>query len=216
MAVEAKFSFLTAGPTLGFELPDDFDVLPDLSSPVSIGDNQGARSFDFIAHSRDKGIQEPHRVLGTLAGRDGRTVELYERIDPPRQWYLRWVLSAGALYTHLREEDGLGRAETIAASLGIVENGGAPFLLADRPLGRGVSSTPGYQELAIFRSAIRTWAVEFQRPGYVSRGKVMRLPNRDQAIHRAGARFQVEVTVQSGADVEGGRGLIREVVQSLA
>jgi hypothetical protein len=215
MAIEAKFSFLTAGPTLKFKLPDDFDVLPDLSSPVTIGDDQGARSFDFITHSRDKGIQEPHRVLGTLTGRDGRTVELYERIDPPQQWYLRWDLAAGALYTHLREEDGVARAETIAVSLGIVENGGAPFLLPDRPLGRGVSSTPGYQEIAIFRSSMRTWVVELQRPGYVSQGRIMRLPNREQAIHRAGARSQVEVTVQSAADVEGGRGLINEVVESL-
>jgi hypothetical protein len=216
MAVEAKFSFLTAGPTLRLRLPDDFDVLPDLSSPLTIGDDQGARSFDFIAYSRDKGIQEPNRVVGTLTGRDGRSVEVYERLDPPQQWYLRWILSSGALYTHLREEDGVARAESIAASLGIVENGGAPFLLADRPLGRGVSTNPGYQEIAIFRSLMRTWVVELQRPGYLSRGRVMRLPNREQAIHRAGGPFQVEVTVQSEADVEGGRELIKDVVDSLA
>jgi hypothetical protein len=216
MSVEAKFSFLTAGPSLTFKLPDDFDVLPDLSSPVTIGDDQGARSFDFVTHSRDQGIQEPHRVLGTLAGRDGRKIELFERIDPPQQWYLRWDLVAGALYTHLREEDGVERAETIAASLGIVENGGAPFLLPDRPLGRGVSSTPGYQEIAIFKSTVRAWVVELQRPGYVSQGKIMRLPNNEQAIHRAGARGQVEVTVLSEGDAEGGRALANDVIASLA
>lgn len=217
MAIEAGFSFLTAGPAFRLKLPNDFDPLPDLSAPVTIKDGAGRRSFDFVAHTRDRGIEEAHRVLGTLTGREGRTVQLFERLDSPRQWYLRWTLSSGALYTHLREEDGVDRAEPIAAGLGIVENGGAPFLLLERPLGRGVLvDRPGYQELATFWSTSRQWVVELQRPGYLARGKVMRLPDRERAMHRAGASFGIEVTVYSGADVEGGRRLTDAVVNSLA
>jgi hypothetical protein len=216
MAIETRFSFLTAGPAFRLKLPDDFDALPDLSSPLTIKDGAGRRSFDFVAHTRDRGIDEAHRVLGTLTGREGRTVQLYERLDSPRQWYLRWILSSGALYTHLREEDGVDRAEPIAAGLGIVENGGTPFLLLERPLGRGVLNHPGYQELAIYWSTSRRWVVELQRPGYLAKGKVMRLPDRERAMHRAGASFGIEVTVHSGADVEGGRQLTDAVVNSLA
>lgn len=216
MAIEVGFSFLTAGPAFRLKLPDDFDLLPDLSSPLTIKNGAGRRSFDFVAHTRDRGIEEAHRVLRTLTGHEGRTVQLIERLDTPRQWYLRWILSSGSLYTHLREEDGVDRAGPIVAGLGIVENGGTPFLLLERPLGRGVLDRPGYQELATYWSTSRQWVVELQRPGYLAKGKVMRLPDRKRAMHRAGASFGIEVAVYSGADVEGGRQLTEAVVNSLA
>jgi hypothetical protein len=215
MAKEAKFSFLTAGPRFGLVLPDDFDTLPDLSSPLTIKDGSGARSFDFVARPRDRGVEEPNRLLGTLTDRDGHTVELYERLEAPLQWYLRWILSAGVVYTHLREEDGVERAEQVVASLGIAENGGAPFLLPERPLGRGVSTRPGYQELAVFRSSRIGWAIELQRPGFLAKGKVVQFPEGRQVILRAGAAHGIEVTVHAGTDAGAGRQAILAVVESL-
>lgn len=216
MAKRTSFSFLTAGPTFAFLLPSDFDGLPDLSSPLTIKQGSGARSFDFVARSRDQGVEEPHRLLGTLTGRSGHAVELYERLASPRQWYLRWILSSGVIYTHLRDEDGVERAETIVANLGIAGNGGAPFLLPERPLGSGVSSRPGYQELAVFRSPSRPgWAVTLQRPGFLDQGTIVRHPEGKKAIFRAGAKHGIEVVVFAEQDVSGGREVIKDVVKSL-
>jgi hypothetical protein len=213
--IEARFSFLTAGPTFRLELPDDFDALPDLSAPLMIWD-QGARSFDFVAHARDHGVREPHQVLGTLKGRDGHTVEVYERFGEPPQWYLRWLLPTGSIWTHLREEDGVERADAVVANLGIVEDGGAPFLLPEGPLRREVSTRPGYQELATFRSSSSNWVLECQRPGYLSRGKLMRVPEAERGILRAGAGFDTEITAIVGTDAEDGRKLIGTAVDTLA
>jgi hypothetical protein len=215
MAIEARFSFLTAGPRFRLSLPDDFDVLPDLSSPLTIKNGAGPRSFDFVASSRDDGVQEEHRFLGTLTGRDGHAVELYERLEAPRQWYLRWLLPTGVIYTHLRDEDGVERAETIAGSLGITVNGGAPFLLPERPLGRGVSNRPGYQELAVFRSPSRAdWAITLRRPSFLARGKVVQSPEGRKAILRGGAGHDTELAVYAGEDVAAGRETIRAALAS--
>jgi hypothetical protein len=215
MTTEARFSFLTAGPKFRLELPDDFEPLPDLSAPLMIWD-QGARSFDFVARARDTGPQEAHKTLGTLTSRDGYTVEIYERLDAPPQWYLRWILPTGSIYTHLREEDGVERAEAVVANLQIVNGDGPPFLLPEGPLRRAVSSRPGYQELATFRSSDLSRTIECQRPGYLSRGKFMRVPESKRAIVRAGAGSDIEITVHAGTDVQDGRKLIVAAVDTLA
>jgi hypothetical protein len=215
MPKKVKFSFLTAGPRFGLALPDDFDALPDLSSPLTIKDGSGARSFDFVARARDKGVEEPNRLLRRLTSRGGHTVELYERLEEPQQWYLRWLLASGVLYTHLRGEDGVERADGVVASLGISENGGAPFLLPEGPLGRGVSTRPGYQELAVFRSSRAGWAIELQRPGFMAKGKIVQYPEGNQAILRAGASHGIEVIVHAATDAEAGRRAIVGVVDSL-
>lgn len=96
MTVEAVgFSFLTAGPGYQMELPQRFDRLPELSSPVNFYETGGARYVDFLPAARDSGITEKHRALGVLPGRDGRMVEVFERIGSPAQWYLRWPLQGG-------------------------------------------------------------------------------------------------------------------------
>jgi hypothetical protein len=41
---------------------------------------------------------------------------------PPPVWDLRWALASVAVYTHLREEDGVGMADITVASLAIVED----------------------------------------------------------------------------------------------
>jgi hypothetical protein len=217
MANKVKFSFLSAGPRFVLDLPDDFETPPELSSPLTINNGYAARSFDFVPPARDTGIDEPHRLQRTMRDRGGRTVELYERIEEPRQWYLRWILRNGFLYTHVREEDGLDKVDGIVAGLGIVEaNASAPFLLPEPPLGRAVSGQPGYQEFASFRSVERGWGVLLQRPGFIGPGKLMRMPESSKVVYRAGANHGVEVTVVAGEDAAGGRELVTAVAQSLA
>jgi hypothetical protein len=217
MAKNTRFSFLTAGPMLGLELPDDFETLPELSAPLTVSDGGVYRSYDFVPAAHDDGMAE-HRLLGTMEDRDGRTVELYEQLDPPPQWYLRWILSNGALYTHLREEEGPDRAPLYVESLGIVERDGLPpFLLPESPLGRGVLARPGYQEFALFSSTKGPdWALILQRPGYLANGRVMRDPNNSKAVLRGGACCGIEVTVLSGDDVAAGRQRMSTVRSSLS
>jgi hypothetical protein len=217
---EVGFAFLTAGPAYDVDLPDYFDGLPELSSPLNIHGHTGARSFDFVPTNRDVGVTEEHRVLDSLTDRDGRTVEVYERVDEPPQRYLRWSLANGALYTHVREEDGLDYGEVVAKSLSIVEDpaGGTPTLLPSRPLSRGASAQPGYQELSAFLSAQRGWNVVFSRPGFIAGGRTVRMPRGDtgdQVVLRAGGPDGIEVTVMSGTDEAAGRALMSTVLSSL-
>lgn len=217
---EAGFSFLVAGPKFRLLLPSDFEPVPSLSSPLRFG--KGGRSFDFVPAHRDRGVTEEHRMPGTLKDRVGRSVELYERLGQPPQWYLRWLLGAGALYTHLREEDGVDMAEPIVAALDIVEgdSAGTPFLLLNPPLKSAVLAWPGYQEFATFRSPVRPgWAVVLQRPSFLSPGQTMVAPGGEaggDVILRAGANYGMEVQVVSGTDLLGGEELLNTVLDSLA
>lgn len=153
MARKIEFSFLTAGPIFGLELPDDFEPVPETSSPLTIDNGHGHRSYDFVPAAFEPAISEDNRLLRKMADREGRTVEFYERPEDPPQWYLRWLLSNGALYTHLREAEGPEWAPIIVANLTIVERGGMPpVLLPEPPLGRGASSRAGYHERATFAS----------------------------------------------------------------
>lgn len=142
-------------------------------------------------------------MIGTLPDRDGRIVELYKWPFDPPQWYLRWPLSAGALYTHLRDEDGEEMAEVTVRSLAVEEDleTSLPFLLPEPPLQLAVLARPGYQELATFASQEKpSWGVIFQRPGYLSEGQTVVQPgiDGDPVIVRAGAPFGMEVQVVMG------------------
>jgi hypothetical protein len=98
--VEVTFSFLVSGPAFRLLIPADFDPVPELNSPLYNG--VGGRDFTFHPKQRDVPA-EGYVFLGTISDRDGRAVELFERIEPPPIWWLRWPLNAGSLYTHLRE-----------------------------------------------------------------------------------------------------------------
>jgi hypothetical protein len=213
---EVAFSFLTSGPGFRFDLPSDFDSLPELSSPLRNG--HGSRSFDFAPAQRDFGIDEAIELLRTLSDRDGRTVSLFWRLDPPPLWWLHWSLSNGSLYSHLREEDGEQMSDTTVASLGIFESptGGPPFLLPDPPLEFATSSAPGFQDVAFFSSAQRgqDWGIAFLRPGYVATGRI--LTARSTVINFvAGTRFGLDVRVWSSSDAAAGRALVNMVTASL-
>lgn len=216
MTTQATFSFLTAGPSFGLSLPDDFDDLPELSSPLTINHGYGHRSFDFLPAKRDTGAGESLTLIDTLTDRDGRRVDLYERLEPPRQWYLQWHLRNGCLYTHLREEEGPGAARTHVASLAIVERDGLPpFLLPEPPLAPGASPQPGYQEFAMFSADRPHWSLMLNRPGYLAAGKVLRQPNTDKVVLRGGARYGVEVIVHGGNEVDTARELMSTVVDEV-
>jgi hypothetical protein len=213
-----NFSFLTSGPGYSLRLPSDFETLPELSSPVLNG--HGGRSFDFVSTQRDFGLADEGVVfLRALTAKDGHTVELYQRQEPPPVWWLRWSLRNGAIYTHLREQDGAAFADVTVASVSIVEDpsGGTPFVLLSRPLEFGASANPGFQELAIYFSASRgaMWTVALQRPGFVSSGSVLTSSGSEPAV-RAGTRYGIDVQVTSGTSLADAQDLMSTVLGSLA
>lgn len=215
---EVRFSFLTSGPPFRLVLPPDFEALPELSSPL--GSGTGGRSFVFYPTAWAPDLSGACRLLDHLTDRDGRTVELYERLARPLTWLLRWALRNGDLTTHLREEDGLDRAQVVVASLSIVEDGsgGTPYLLPEPPLHSEASATPGYQEFATFPSATREGpSVTLKRPSFLSTGQVMTVPARETeglVLIRAGAAYGLEVQITSDT-LEGGTELLSTVMGSL-
>lgn len=218
---EVGYSFLTSGPRFRFSLPSDFDRLPFLSSPIR-GAN-GGRSYDFVPALHDVGRSDPgHTHVSDLTDKDGRTVEVYERLEKPTLWWLRWPLQNGALYTHLREEDGLATANTVVASISVVEDpgGGTPSVLPDPPLRRGASTRAGYQEEAIYFSSERgaLWSVDLKRPGYVAQGKILQVPPEHvegRAVFRGGAAAGLEVNVTADTDQDEGRRIAAMIIESL-
>ena len=216
-STERRFSFLTSGPLVRLELPEDFDDLPELTSPLSVG--YGYRSFDFLPAHIDSAGGEGLKLIDTLTDRDGRVVELYERAEPPRQWYLRWILSNGALYTHLREDEGPERATEHVAKLGIEEREGLPpFLLPESPLANGASARPGYREESVYRSRSNPRRiVVLNRPSYIAANKILRRPgSADKISLRGGAKHGIEVTVHGGDDLDSARELMSTVLASLS
>jgi hypothetical protein len=216
--VSCLFSFLTTGPQLSFLLPDDFQSVPQLSSPLSNG--VGARSFDFTPAWLDRDpITDDGRLrfVTTVRSGDGHVVEVHEMLDP-WQWFLRWRLRKGSLYTHLRDQDGDGPERTgiIVGNLGVMEESesGCPFLLPEWPLASAVSAQPGYQEEALFFAPTRNdLAVTLRRPGYLPRGKSMILPDAGEEIQvlRVGVDFGIEMLIYSSS-LERAR-MIRDVVE---
>ncbi|MDP9203302.1 MAG: hypothetical protein M3P26_15415 [Gemmatimonadota bacterium] len=212
-----RFSFLTAGPMFELQLPIDFGPLPWLSSPLRNG--IGGRSFDFVPTTIDQGLQDGSVLIDVLEGRDGRFVELYERPDPPLTRWLRWQLSNGAIYTHIREVDELRMASVTATSLSIVEDpaGGPPVIMPEAPLRVGASTRPGYQEIASFLSPSRGdgWTVVLQRPSFVPLGSQM-IASGDPVAIRAGSSFGIEVQVLAGMDRAAGETITSALLASLA
>ncbi len=216
--LQANFSFLTSGPGFKLQVPEDFDTTPELSSPILNG--HGGRRFDYVPASRD--VNPPNvELVRTLQDRDGRLVELYFRLEPPPLWWLRWHLTSGFIYSHLREEDGEGMADVTVKSLSIVESPEAtPVLLMDPPLGFAASAVPDYEETAVFSSPKRgpTWGITLQRPGFLKSTSIIVAPTSVTGgivNLAAAAGFGLDVRVWSDDDVAGGKELVSMVQGSL-
>jgi hypothetical protein len=212
-AVEVGFSLMLSGPRMRTSLPEGFDKLPELSSPISAG--FGARSFDFLPHGRDPGISDDYGLAWSAVDSQGNPVELFEPRGSTPQWFLKWSLSRGNLYTHLRSQDEVDQARAVIDGLTIEEEGGTPFLLLDPPLKSAVSARVGYQETVSFvddEPAERMATI--QRPGYLRRGEMRAVPA-DQAGEwaavRAGGPHGLEVIVSS----QHGRADARETVKMI-
>lgn len=215
--VKEQFSFLLAGPRFTFDMPPDFTVLPILSSPLANGVG-GGRSFDFVPTSLDVGIVDEIVSLDTTSDRDGRNVEVFERLGEPAQWYLRWTLGNGLLYTHLRKEDGVEMCAVTAGALSVLEDEdtGLPFLVPSPPLKMGDMTAPGYQESARWHSPSRAaWAITLRRPGFVDSGKVLVTGDSSQAVFRAGTPLGVEVQLVTDNLVDG-RATLDTILASIA
>ena len=211
--VMGRFSFMTSGPTYVLQLPPGFNEMPELSSPLLSG--IGGRSFDFRPQWRGIDTGDGVALSTTVQDRDGRNVEIYQ-MDDPLQWFLRWSLRVGVLFTHLREEDEFARIERLLQHLSIVEDErtGLPFLLPDPPIKSAVSAHPGYQELAAFSSIDgNSRDVHLQRPGYLAAGQVVSMPEKP-AFLRAGTRLGIEVQVVSPTQTES-KEILEIIIQSI-
>jgi hypothetical protein len=203
--IGTSFSFLTSGPAFSLELPDYFEAIPELNAPLFNG--IGGRDFTFFPADRDQRADDSV-FLRPLSDRDGREVELYRRVDDPPLWWLRWPLGAGALYTHLREEDGEQLAEATVKGISLVENNlGVPFLLPYPPMIFDMSGPHAVEEEAAYYSKTKgpSWSVTLRRPGFVALGDRLVAPLEDTggvAVVRAGLGSGVEALVIAGNDVE--------------
>ncbi len=218
-AVDVSFSFLVSGPTFRVLLPDEFEPLPELNSPLYNG--VGGRDFTFFPGSRGEAAGDVE-LLRTLTDRDGRDVELYERIDTPPLWWLRWHLRAGMLYTHLREEDGESMADVTVKSLSIVESDtGLPVLLAYPPMAVDMVAIRDFEEEAIYFSKDRSTdrSITLRRPSYMEKAEVETPPlqnTRGRAITVAGVGAGTEVMVIAGDDTSESREIAQVVVDSFS
>jgi hypothetical protein len=214
------FSFLVSGPRFELALPDDFSAVPELSSPLSSG--FGGRAFNFRPSELDTGIGSDGVVVESHRDAYDRQVDVFELVDPPLTWFLQWPLTLGALYTHLRELDGLSQATVVVNALEIVEEGNPtlPILLPSPPVRSVVSSQPGYHQAATYHSPTRLgWTVTLKRPGFARKGEILLAPGRtggDDVLLRTGADFGIEVQVTSADDLVGGEDLIELVVDSVS
>lgn len=217
-STSVSFSFLTSGPRFQAQLPDPFQAIPELNSPLSNG--HGDRAFTFVPAQQDHGIRSDNTVLlRTIRGGDGRSVELFKRLTTPPLWWLRWPLPTGAVYTHLREEDGEGYAEVTAAALSIAvaEGTGLPFLTYDKPLAFAASTVPDYQEGAAFFSREEIGPpVRLLRPGFLRKGQTMTAPSGSgqEAMVRAGAGDGIEVQA-TGDDERRTRDMVDAIAASV-
>jgi hypothetical protein len=216
VATKIEFSFMSAGPRYELMLPAEFESVPELND--SLANGIGARGFDFLPAGHSNGIPERYPVIETLLDREGRQVDLYQWPFEPPQWYLRWHISKGSLWTHLREEDGAAMAAVTIRALSILEDQttGLPFLLLEPPLRRAVSTRPGYQELATFVSSVRpNWFVYLRRPGFVSPGKVVQSDvEPDLRVIRVGLPSGIEVQ-GVGTETTELQGVVMTVAESL-
>jgi hypothetical protein len=170
---QITFSFLTSGPNYALHVPDGFAALPTLDSPLFNG--IGGRSFTFIPAAEETSLDSDSTRLDDLVGGDGRTVEFYKRLEDPPLWWLRWPLTLGSVYSHLREEDGESFGPATASAISISEAAsGLPFLSFAAPMKFGASAVPGFQETVRFGPADAKTArgLSLTRPGFLKRGEV--------------------------------------------
>lgn len=215
-------SFLTTGPRFNCAIPAPFVPLPQMSSPIDIGEGRG-RSCEFIpyVYETDPRTVKMFVQIGVDEGADGRRVEIYERNDK-ELWFLRWPLKIGALLMHVRAvDDGIGDTRRIPRSLRILEGvDGIPAVVPDPPLRRAVSARRSYQEKVMFFAPNPTDPkipfgpyIELRRPGSLLEGRTRHQAN--NGLGR-GAPFGVEVTLsQAGSEGEAER-VVDQVVTSLA
>lgn len=219
-SVLTEFSFLASGPGFQVALPDYFDALPEMTTPLLNG--HGGRSFDYIPYDRYEPPGADAEFLRVLYDPNGRPVELYRRIEPPPVWMLRWSLTRGVLATHLREKDGESHADVTVASLAIVEApNGLPFLLPESPLRFLATSAPGYHEEVSYYSKTKGdgWSITFQRPGFAGEGVILQAPpdNTDGMVAlRTGLGGGVEIWVWAGYDLAAGQDTIGMVLRSFS
>lgn len=199
-----QFSFLTSGPALEFDLAQDFGPVPHLESPVLSG--VGGRTFAFTPSPESQALgvalDGSAEYLQTLIDADGRDIRVSRRLAPPLTWWLRWELSSGVLTTHLREVDGIDRANLVASSLRVDETGTTPFLLLSLPLKRFVYSFPGYQEYAMYRQLTGPAEVGFVRPSFLPEGRTVETVLSGLSFVRAGTSFGAEVQVAASSSLE--------------
>ncbi len=216
MISQTRFSFLLAGPSIAVSLPSGFVQTPELSSPVVSG--IGARSFTFTPLPASQGLAAALLAAATpvsvLTAKDGRSVQVLRRTADPLLWWLVWRLSGGVVTTHLREEDGIERADTVVGSLSIDESGPTPFLFMDPPLRSGVSSFPGYQESAMSSSG-NGLAITLIRPGYLSPGVEVTLSDSGWNGVRVGVQGGIELQAISTQGLQSAQDLAAAVSASM-
>jgi len=200
-----EFGFLAAGPIHNLVIPDEFDRIPELSSPVRNG--IGGRSFVFKPANRDRGLDpQDNERLGSIRDRDGRDVELYRRLADPPLWRLQWRLANGSLYTHLREEDGVAMAQVTTGLVSVMDEGQTPLIAVYPPFEYGASTLPGFQEEGRFTSDSLGPMnnITLERPGQLAPGEAYvrtRTPSDGIAVIRFGLEGGVDATVTVGSDM---------------
>lgn len=198
------FSFLGAGPLISVEMPDEFDEIPEFSTPVLNG--FGGRKLVFIPKQRVEPIGDDNVFLDRLSDRDGRPVDYFQRKELPPLWRLRWELSAGCMFTHLREEDPAEMAELTVKSISIIESGllSLPFVAIYPPLTYGVSRIPDYEERAVFTSQVmgEGATIYFKRPADLAATDLL-VPEESYAgigVVRVGLGSDIEAEVALPSD----------------
>jgi hypothetical protein len=96
-------------------------------------------------------------------------MEVSERVGEPIQWVLRSTTSIGAAYSHLREEDGLEHAISLASNISIVTSDSGRFVsvLPSVPVKTNGVSTSWIPEHLFFRAREgETTTFSLMRPGY--------------------------------------------------
>lgn len=202
---QVRFSFLTAGPGYEADIPSEYNNPPELVAPLDVTGTGEGRNYDFIPSVRDVGmLEEASTYLTTLETVSGFPLELWQQKRGPeeeRLWELRWVLDNGAIYSHLREEDGIDQASLLASSLEIeISPIGLPMLLPVPPVRRMASFRPGYQEVATFPSSEDDGAIQFWRPSHLGANRELVDPtiaDGDGVKLRIGTSQEVEIRVLS-------------------
>jgi hypothetical protein len=190
-----------------------------LNAPLYNG--VGGRDFTFFPDDRDERAQDSVFVR-ELTDRDGRPVELYERVDTPPLWWLRWPLSRGALYTHLREEDGEKRAETTARNISVKENeNGLPTVLAYPPMALDMTKVRDFGEEATFYSEARgtDWSITLRRPAAMSKGDRYMASERNTgglAVIQVGLGSDVEALIVAERNPSEARAMANMIEESFA